>query len=78
MSHAQYHHLFPTAENAPRIYGTPKIHKPGNKVRPKVDYTGSIGYNTSSRAFADILAPLVGKTEHHAENSKHLANDLDI
>ena len=30
----QYDLLFPTAENIPRIYGTPKIHKPGNKVRP--------------------------------------------
>ena len=75
IGHAQYHHLFPTAENVPRIYGTPKIHKPGNKVRPIVDYTGSIGYNTS-RALADILAPLVGKTEHHVENSKRLADDL--
>ena len=68
--------MFPTAENVPRIYGTPKIHKPGNKVRPIiVDYTGSIGYNTS-RALANILAPLVGKTEHHVENLKRLAEDL--
>ena len=35
ISHAQYHHLFPTAENVPRIYGTPKIHKPGNKQKKK-------------------------------------------
>ena len=40
-----------------------------------MNYIGSIGYNTS-RALADILAPLVGKTEHHVENSKHLADDL--
>ena len=75
ISHAQYHHFFPTVENVLRIYSTPKVHKPGNKVRPIVDYTGSIGYNTS-RALADILAPLVGKTDHHVENSKPLANDL--
>ncbi|XP_072039314.1 uncharacterized protein [Amphiura filiformis] len=72
---SQYDHLFPTAENVPRIYGTPKIHKEGNKVRPIVDYTGSISYNTS-RALADILAPLVGQTEHHVKNSKQLAEDL--
>ena len=72
---AQYDLLYPTAENIPRIYGTPKIHKPGNKVRPIVDYTGTIGYQTS-RALADILSPLVGGTEHHVLNSKHLADSL--
>ena len=61
ISSAQYQHLFPTSENIPIIYVTPKIHKVGNKVRPIVDYTGSIGYNTTSRALADILTPLVGK-----------------
>ncbi len=71
----QYHQLFPTAENIPRIYGTPKIHKPGNKVRPIVDYTGTIGYQTS-RALADILSPLVGGTEYHVKNSKHLSESL--
>ncbi|XP_072041389.1 uncharacterized protein [Amphiura filiformis] len=71
----QYDLLFPTAENIPRIYGTPKIHKPGNKVRPIVDYTGSIAYQTS-RALADILSPFVGGTDHHVKNSKHLAEGL--
>ena len=58
-----------------KIYGTPKIHKPGNKVRPIVDYTGTIGYQTSG-ALADILSPLVGTTEHHVLNSKHLSESL--
>ena len=40
-----------------------------------MDYTGSIGYMTS-RALADILAPLVGKSEHHLNNSKHLAKEM--
>ncbi|XP_072047007.1 uncharacterized protein [Amphiura filiformis] len=71
----QYDLLFPMAENIPRIYGTPKIHKHGNKVRPIVDYTGTIGYQTS-RALADILSPLVGGTEHHVTNSKGLAESL--
>ena len=34
-----------------------------------MDYTGSIAYQTS-RALADVLAPLVGTTEHHVLNSK--------
>jgi len=40
-----------------------------------VDYTGSIGYRTS-RALADVLAPLVGKSDHHLNNSKHLAKEM--
>ena len=40
-----------------------------------MDYTGSIGYNTS-RALADLLGPLVGTTEHHVKNSKELAEEL--
>jgi hypothetical protein len=71
----QYNLLFPTAENVPRIYGTSKIHKPGNKVRPIVDCTGTIGYQTS-RALADILSPLVGGTDSHVKNSKHLSESL--
>jgi len=39
-----YDLLYPTAENVPRMYCTPKIHKRGNPLRPIVDYTGSIGY----------------------------------
>ncbi|XP_072046513.1 uncharacterized protein [Amphiura filiformis] len=71
----QYDLLLPTAENIPRIYNTPKLHKPGNKVRPIVDYTGTIGYQTS-RALADIRSPLVGGTEHHVTNFKDLAESL--
>ena len=40
-----------------------------------MDYTGSIGYNTS-RALADILGPLVGNTTHHVKNSKDLAQEM--
>jgi len=47
----------------------------GTPLRPIVDYTGSIGYNTS-RYLADILSCVVGKTEHHVKNSKHLAQTL--
>ena len=54
------------------MYCTPKIHKPGAPLRPLVDYTGSIGYNTS-KALAEILAPMLGTTEHHVKNSSDLA-----
>ncbi len=75
ISQDQYDHLRPSGEVIPRLYATPKIHKPNNPLRPIVDYTGSIGYNTS-RALADILNPIVGVTEHHVSNSFELAEEL--
>ena len=70
ISEVKYKYLYPTAENIPRLYCTPKIHKNNCPLRPIVDYTGTIGYNTS-RWLADILGGLVGKTKHHVQNSKH-------
>ena len=75
ISEVKYKYLYPTAENIPRLYCTPKIHKNNCPLRPIVDYTGTIGYNTS-RWLADILGGLVGKTKHHVQNSKHLAEEL--
>ena len=40
ITEAQYRHLRPTAEIIPRIYRSPKIHKPKTSLRPIVDYTG--------------------------------------
>jgi len=77
ITNQQYQFLYPTAENIPRMYATPKIHKPDNALRPIVDYTGSIGYNTS-KAVNDILAPLVGNTDFHVKNSKDLSRRLDM
>ena len=68
-------YLYPTAEVTPRLYCTPKIHKVNNPLRPIVDYTNSIGYNLS-RSLADILAPLIGKSQHHIENVKDLTKSL--
>uniref|UniRef100_A0A3P9MD15 Uncharacterized protein n=1 Tax=Oryzias latipes TaxID=8090 RepID=A0A3P9MD15_ORYLA len=42
-----YNHLIPTASIIPRIYGTPKIHKPGAPLRPIIDSMGSVTYNLS-------------------------------
>uniref|UniRef100_A0A3P9MND8 Uncharacterized protein n=1 Tax=Oryzias latipes TaxID=8090 RepID=A0A3P9MND8_ORYLA len=48
-----YNHLIPTANIIPRIYGTPKIHKPGAPLRPIIDSMGSVTYNLSK--FIDRL-----------------------
>ena len=57
------------------MYCTTKIHKAGSPMLTIVDYTGSIGYQTS-KALAEILAPLVGTSEHHFVNSKHLTDKM--
>ena len=75
MTEDQCKYLYLTSEATPRLHCTPKIHKANNPPRPIVDYTGSIGYNTS-RVLADLLGPLVGTTEHHVKNSEELAEEL--
>ncbi|XP_072033096.1 uncharacterized protein [Amphiura filiformis] len=75
ITETKYKQLYPTAENVPRLYCTPIIHKPNTPLRPIVDYTATIGYSTS-RWLADILGGLVGNTQHHVKNSQQLAEDL--
>ena len=41
-----------------------------------MDYTCTIGYNTS-RWLANILGALVGKTVHHIQKSKSSAEELE-
>lgn len=62
-----YNYLIPTANIAPRMYGTPKIHKPGTPIRPIVDNIGSVTY-TLSNALAGIITPILGLTDQHCKN----------
>ena len=71
-----YWKIYPTAEEAPKLYGTPKIHKKDYPLRPIVSSIGSISYK-AARAVADILSPLVGKTIHHVQNSKDFVKKLE-
>ena len=36
--------IHPTSEEVPKVYGTPKIHKPTAPLRPEVSSIGSISY----------------------------------
>ena len=72
---AKYRQLYPTEAIVPKFYGLPKIHKASVPLRPIVASRGSITYQTS-RLLADILAPLVGHTEHHLKNSFDLVDKL--
>ena len=44
-------------------------------LRPIVDYPQTIAYRVS-RELANILQPLVGKTEYHTENSQELVKEM--
>ncbi len=65
-----YHKIYATSEAPPKLYGLPKIHKTGYPLRPIVSSIGSVTYPIAEH-LAEILNPLVGKTEHHVLNSKH-------
>ena len=71
----QYYKVYPTATEPPKFYGLPKVHKPPCTLRPTVACSDSIMYGTA-RWVADILAPMVGKTPHHLQNSADLVNKL--
>ena len=67
--------LYPNAEEAPKLYGTPEIHKPNAPLRPIVSCCGSITYN-AARYLATVLSLLVGNTIHSVKNSKELVDKL--
>ncbi|XP_038148866.1 uncharacterized protein LOC119788543, partial [Cyprinodon tularosa] len=67
-----YFRLYP-GEEIPCLYGLPKIHKEGAPLRPIVSSINSVTYNIAKQ-LTNILAPLVGNTPHHIENSKDFAN----
>ncbi|XP_022109743.1 uncharacterized protein LOC110989562 [Acanthaster planci] len=58
---ATYRKLRPTSKQPPRMYGLPKIHKPGTPLRPIVSCVSSFAYNLSKH-LAGILSPLTGNT----------------
>ena len=67
-----YKKLYPTADQPPRFYGLPKVHKKNTPLRPIVNSIGTITYECA-KYMADVLSPLMGKTEHYDRNSKEFA-----
>ncbi|XP_055527274.1 uncharacterized protein LOC129719884 [Wyeomyia smithii] len=61
--------------NPPRIYGLPKIPKPGRPLRPVVSTIGSTTYKLA-QYLSNILGKIVGKTEAHIINSFTFANEI--
>ena len=71
----QYKKMYPTGAGAPKFYGLPKIHKQDTPLRPIVSNTGTVSYNTS-KELARILKPLVGKSQHHLQNTKDFIQQI--
>ena len=76
LSQKVYGHLRPSATVCPKFYGLPKIHKPDVPLRPIVASQGSPSYNLA-KYLAEILKPLVGKSEHHVVNSKEFITRIE-
>ena len=75
ITQAEFRRLSPTADQIPRFYGLPKIHKQDCPLRPIVSAIGSISYETA-KFVAKIIAPLEGTTQHHLENSQDFVEKL--
>ena len=65
----------PKAPAPPRIYGLPKIHKTGVPLRPIVSAIGAPTYNLA-KYLSGVLAPFVGRCEHHVKNSMEFVKTL--
>ncbi|XP_076455782.1 uncharacterized protein LOC143290313 [Babylonia areolata] len=75
LSLEQYRRLYPSATDVPKFYRLSKVHKRDVPLRPTVASRGSLMCETA-RFVADILTPLVGKTEHCIANSADLVKKL--
>ena len=69
--------IYPTSQEVPKIYGTPKIHKPSFPLRPIVSSIGSVSYY-AAKIIADILSPLVGNTIHHIKTVEILLQKFKV
>jgi hypothetical protein len=74
-------HFKSTGKSLPYLYGTAKIHKPGDKMRPIIGTTGSASYKLS-KFLAYMLQSLVGTiSTAHVLDSAHFirkVNDVNI
>ena len=66
----------PSATVSPKFYGLPKIHKPDVPLRLIVVSQGSPSYNIA-KYLAEILKPLVEKSEHHVINPKEFITKIE-
>ena len=68
-----YYYLKPTDLPAPRIYGQPKIHKPGVPIHPIVSYSGSSLYSLN-KYIANIFKAQIQDENNNTKNSTTFSN----
>ena len=68
-----YYHLKPTDSPTPRLYGQPKIHKPGVPNRPIFSYSGSPLYNLN-KYIANIIKAYIKDENNNAKNFTTFSN----
>lgn len=71
----QQRFLLPSASKPPRLYGLPKIHKPGVPFRPIVSSIGSPTY-AIARFLANGLRPFYGNSPSFVKNAQHFREKL--
>ena len=59
----------------PRLYGLPKVHKPGYPLRPIVSFIDSPTYMLSKH-LAQTLKPLIGNTDFTVKNSLDFCDQM--
>ena len=70
-------HFKTIGKSLPYLYGTAKIHKPGNKMRPIIGTTGCASYKLS-KFMAHMLQSIVGTiSTAHVENSPHFVSKVN-
>ncbi|XP_050957575.1 uncharacterized protein LOC127158535, partial [Labeo rohita] len=69
-----YYRLYP-GDTTPCLYGLPKVHKDNYPLRPIVSSINSVTYNIA-KYLATVLAPLVGNTPHHVNNSMDFVDKI--
>ena len=68
-----YNRLRSSGGLTPLLYGLPKVHKPGVPLRPIVSFFSSPTYQLSKH-LSMILAPLIGNSDSHVQNSRRFSS----
>ena len=69
----RYYRLRCSVPQPPKLYGLPKLHKPGFPMRPIVSFCGSPTYQLS-KYLTTILQPLTDKSRHKLQSTEDFIN----
>ena len=72
----RYYRLRCSVPQPPKLYGLPKLHKPGIPMRPIVSFCGSPTYQLSEYLTA-ILQPLTDKSRRKLQSTENFIDAID-